>query len=58
MPVSLAEITMLPTTYVTLDDRQAEQMLRLVDALEDNDDIQNVYTNFDIPEELVSKVGR
>jgi YebC/PmpR family DNA-binding regulatory protein len=58
MPVSLAEITMLPTTYITLDDKQAEQMLRLVDALEDNDDIQNVYTNFDIPEELVSKVGR
>jgi transcriptional/translational regulatory protein YebC/TACO1 len=49
---------MLPTTYITLDDKQAEQMLKLVDALEDNDDIQNVYTNFDIPEEVVSKVGR
>lgn len=58
IPVSLAEITMLPTTYIPLDDRQAEQMLKLVDALEDNDDIQNVHTNFDIPEELVSKVGR
>ena len=58
MPVSLAEITMLPTNYITLDDKQAEQMLKLVDALEDNDDIQNVYTNFDIPEELISKVGR
>jgi len=58
IPLSLAEITMLPTTYITLDNKSAEQMLRLVDALEDNDDIQNVYTNFDIPEEVVSKVGR
>lgn len=58
IPLALAEITMLPTTYITLDDKQAVQMLRLVDALEDNDDIQNVYTNFDIPEEIVSKVGR
>jgi YebC/PmpR family DNA-binding regulatory protein len=58
IPLSLAEITMLPTTYIMLDNKSAEQMLRLVDALEDNDDIQNVYTNFDIPEEVVSKVGR
>jgi transcriptional/translational regulatory protein YebC/TACO1 len=58
IPISLAEITMLPTTYITLDDEQAEQMLKLVDVLEDNDDIQNVYTNFDIPEDVVTKVGR
>lgn len=58
IPVSLAEITMLPTTYVTLDEKSAEQMLRLVEALEDNDDIQNVYTNFDVPEEVMTKVGR
>jgi YebC/PmpR family DNA-binding regulatory protein len=58
IPFSLAEITMIPTTYITLDNKSAVQMLRLVDALEDNDDIQNVYANFDIPEEVVSKVGR
>jgi YebC/PmpR family DNA-binding regulatory protein len=58
IPVSLAEITMLPTTYITLDETSAGQMLRLVEVLEDNDDIQNVYTNIDIPEEVVSKVGR
>lgn len=58
IPVSLAEITMLPTTYITLDETSAEQMLRLVEALEDNDDTQNVYTNFDIPDEIMTKVGR
>lgn len=58
IPVSLAEITMLPSTYITLDEKAAEQMLRLVEALEDNDDTQNVYTNFDIPDEIMTKVGR
>ena len=58
IPVSLAEITMLPTTYITLDEKSAEQMLKLVDALEDHDDTQNVYTNFEIPEEVMTKVGK
>jgi transcriptional/translational regulatory protein YebC/TACO1 len=57
IPVSLAEITMLPTTYITLDEKSAEKMLKLVEALEDNDDMQNVYTNLDIPEEVITKVG-
>jgi YebC/PmpR family DNA-binding regulatory protein len=58
IPVSLAEITMLPTTYITLDETSAQQMLRLVEALEDNDDTQNVYTNSDIPDEIMTKVER
>jgi YebC/PmpR family DNA-binding regulatory protein len=58
IPVSLAEITMLPKSYVALDEKSAEQMIRLVDALEDHEDIQNVYTNFDIPDEVVAKVGK
>lgn len=58
IPVSLAEITMLPKSYATLEDKQAEQMLRLVEALEDNDDVQNVYTNFDVPDEVIVKVGK
>lgn len=44
---SMAEITMLPKTYVKLTGNQAEQMLKLLDALEDHDDVQNVYSNFD-----------
>ncbi len=56
--VSLAEITMLPKSYVALDRKSAEQIIRLVDALEDHEDIQNVYTNFDIPDEVMAKVGK
>ena len=46
-----AEITMLPKSTVKLEGKQAEQMLRLMEALEDNEDVQNVYANFDISEE-------
>ena len=58
IPVSLAEITMLPKNYVALDEKSAEQMIRLLELLEDHDDVQNVYTNFDLPEEVIAKVGR
>lgn len=53
IPVALSEITMLPKTYVALEGSAAEQMIRLIDALEDNDDVQNVYSNFDIPDEAM-----
>ncbi len=52
-----AEITMLPKTTVKLEGKPAEQMLRLIESLEDNDDVQNVYANFDISEEEMSKVS-
>lgn len=58
IPVSLAEITMLPKSYVTLDKKQAEQMIRLIEALEDHYDVQNVYTNFDVSDEVIAKVER
>jgi transcriptional/translational regulatory protein YebC/TACO1 len=58
VPVSLAEITMLAKNYVTVDERQAEQMMRLTEALEDHDDVQNVYTNVDIPDEVIAKIGK
>ena len=58
IPVSLAEITMLPKSYATLDKKQAEQMIRLIEALEDHDDVQNVYTNFDVSDEVIAKVER
>jgi YebC/PmpR family DNA-binding regulatory protein len=54
IPVALAEITMLPKSYVPLDGRTAEQMVRLFDALEDHDDVQNVFANFDIPDEAMA----
>lgn len=58
IPVSLAEITMLPKNYAPVDEKQAEQMMRLIEALEDNEDVQNVYTNFDVPEEVIARVEK
>ncbi len=51
-----AEVTMIPQTMVTLEGKQAEQMLKLMDKLEDNDDVQNVYANFDISDEEIDKI--
>jgi transcriptional/translational regulatory protein YebC/TACO1 len=48
---SSAEVTMEPSTMVKLVGKEAEQMLRLADVLEDLDDVQNFYANFDISEE-------
>jgi YebC/PmpR family DNA-binding regulatory protein len=49
----VAEITMLPKTTVNLEGKEAEQMIKLMETLEDCDDVQKVYTNADIPDELV-----
>jgi YebC/PmpR family DNA-binding regulatory protein len=58
VPLEVAEVTMLPQTYVKLEgEKEAGQMLRLVEALEDNDDVQNVYANFDIPDDVMNAVG-
>ncbi|WP_298038662.1 YebC/PmpR family DNA-binding transcriptional regulator [uncultured Desulfuromonas sp.] len=51
-----AELTMIPQTMVGLEGKQAEQMLKLMDKLEDNDDVQNVYANFDISDEEIAKI--
>jgi transcriptional/translational regulatory protein YebC/TACO1 len=42
---------------VTLNEKQAQQMLRMMDALEDLDDVQQVYANFDIPESIMEAVA-
>jgi len=52
-----AELTMLPKTTVKLEGKVADQMLRLMEALEDNDDVQNVYANFDISEEQMASAS-
>ncbi len=51
----LAEVTMIPQSTVQLEGKQAAQMLRLMEDLEDNDDVQNVYANFDIPAEVLQE---
>ncbi|MBW1841084.1 MAG: YebC/PmpR family DNA-binding transcriptional regulator [Deltaproteobacteria bacterium] len=54
IPCIGAEITMLPQTTANLQGKEAEQMIRLVESLEDCDDVQKVYTNADIPEEILN----
>ncbi len=55
--VTSAELTMLPSQTVPLsEESSAKQVLRLVDALEDHDDVQAVYANFDIPDEVLQSV--
>lgn len=46
-----AEISMIPETSIALDGDDAAKLMRLVDALEEQDDVQNVYGNFDVPDE-------
>lgn len=48
-----AEVTKIPQSYVKLEGKEAQQMLRLMDMLEDCDDTQNVYANFDVPDEVM-----
>ncbi len=51
-----AEVTMVPQTMVQVEGKQAEQMLKLMEKLEDYDDVQNVYANFDISDEEISQI--
>jgi YebC/PmpR family DNA-binding regulatory protein len=57
-PVESVELTMIPKTTVEVgDENAAKKILRLIDALEDNDDVQEVYANFDIPERVLEAVA-
>jgi YebC/PmpR family DNA-binding regulatory protein len=56
VPVFSAEISLLPTTSIPVHGSEARQVLQLIEALEDLDDVQNVYANFDIPEEVMASL--
>jgi YebC/PmpR family DNA-binding regulatory protein len=56
IPYIVAEVTMLPQSTTFLKGKEAEQMVKLMEALEDCDDVQKVYTNADIPEEIVDSL--
>jgi YebC/PmpR family DNA-binding regulatory protein len=57
MTAESAELTMVPKTTVELEDESAaRKVLRLMDALEENDDVQDVYANFDVPERVLETV--
>jgi transcriptional/translational regulatory protein YebC/TACO1 len=56
--VDSAELSMVPKTTVEVaDESSAKKVLRLIDQLEENDDIQDVYANFDIPEQVLEAVA-
>lgn len=58
IPYELAEITMVPQTTVPIEDEKvAQQLLRLMDALEDSDDVQHAYANFDIPDGILDAMA-
>ena len=52
-----AEVTMIPQNSVKIEGKEAEHMIRLMEALEDSDDVQNVYSNFDVSEELMMSLA-
>ncbi|NLI82744.1 MAG: YebC/PmpR family DNA-binding transcriptional regulator [Deltaproteobacteria bacterium] len=58
LPYEYAEVTMVPQTMVPIEDeKMAQQILRLMEALEDSDDVQNAYANFDIPDSVLNAVA-
>jgi transcriptional/translational regulatory protein YebC/TACO1 len=53
-----SELTMVPTTTIEVtDESEAKRVLRLIEALDDHDDVQNVYANFDIPDSVMAAYG-
>jgi len=55
VPISSSELSMVPKTMVKLDEKSALQALRLLDKLEELDEVQHVYTNADFPDDVVGK---
>ena len=56
VPVFSADLTMVAQTTIPVDGGEAKQVLNLIEALEDLDDVQNVYANFDIPESVMAEL--
>jgi transcriptional/translational regulatory protein YebC/TACO1 len=53
-----SELTMVPTTTIEVEsESEAKRVLRLVEALDDHDDVQNVYANFEIPDAVMQKLS-
>ena len=52
-----SEVTMVPQTTIKLAGKEAEQMLKLMEGLEDSDDVQKVYANFDIADEEMERLS-
>jgi YebC/PmpR family DNA-binding regulatory protein len=57
VPFKQAELVMLPKSTVAVEEKEAERLLKLLEALEEHDDVQNISANFDIDEEVLSRAG-
>jgi transcriptional/translational regulatory protein YebC/TACO1 len=52
-----AEAAFLPSVEIPLDEEQAKRVFRLIEAIEDSDDVQDVYANYSVPDEVMEKLG-
>lgn len=57
VPIAMSEIAMLPQSYIKLEGQQATSMIKLMEALEDHDDVQHVYSNFDVDQKQLEEVA-
>jgi YebC/PmpR family DNA-binding regulatory protein len=57
IPIASSDLTMVPKSTVRVEGKEAQQVLRLMEALEEHDDVQRAYANFDIPDEILQQVG-
>jgi YebC/PmpR family DNA-binding regulatory protein len=58
IPMLSAEVVMIPNNTVKIDGKEAQQLLKMLDLLEEHDDVQKVHANFDIPEEVLESAAR
>jgi YebC/PmpR family DNA-binding regulatory protein len=56
VPMDTAELTRIPQNTVSLDEKKGKALLKLMDILEDHDDIQKAYSNFDIPDDVMTAI--
>lgn len=57
IPIKFADVLMVPKNTVSVSEKDAEKLLKLIDALENNDDVQKVHGNYDIPDEIIEKLA-
>ena len=53
----LAEVSMIPQTTVKLEEKEALQMLKIMEGLEEHEDVQKIYANFDIPDDIIEQAA-
>ncbi|TMQ71051.1 MAG: YebC/PmpR family DNA-binding transcriptional regulator [Candidatus Eisenbacteria bacterium] len=58
IPIASAELTRIASLHVPVEGREAETLLKLVDALEDHEDVQKVYSNFDVAEDVIARLSK